>query len=145
MDSTFATFRTDRFRSLDSPHQSDVSRLGEDCARWLGTALREAGLGVGDPVSAGYGWRLPVQGLVRPAALHIGIGRDDPREWRVWIQATRKLLGGLLTRPDYALEGRLAKEVHAVLVSALEVRDIEWHESQAFLRGIRATSAPRAV
>jgi hypothetical protein len=139
MTNTHVEFTTGRFRGIEPEYfGTDLCQFGEDCARWLAGRLRTvAGIEVmGDPERSDCGWEFQarLQPSAATAVLKIGLVAEDPPRWRIWILANRRLLWGLLVRPNREIESRVAQPLHAVLGAADDIGEIRWHESRVFLQ-----------
>lgn len=143
MHPTYVSFQNAKLHG-DLPRENPeaLATLGADCAEWLFRQLQASGIqSVTAPRQASWGWELSWREGRGTTRLEIGVAAEDPPEWRIGIESTRPLLGGLVQLIDRKAESRTARLVHTILVSDPDFTHSEWTE-----RGhVRSRSAPQAV
>lgn len=124
------TFETEAFGDSAEVRAGNVNGIvGHSLARWLGAALREAGLDASEPWPEDHGWDFGVNhdGARYLCSCSITDDPSGPNEAHVTLTKIKSFMGLFNGRNAFAGNDAVAAAIHTVLQSASDVRALSRH------------------
>lgn len=118
-----AYFETDMFQSELDDKDFDRTVLGEDCASWFRSSLKE--VEPGEPIREDWGWALSVKLEGQNAWVMLQKWHATTRGWHVWVEP-RGLAAQILRGRSGAALARLRDLVDRVISAEPRIEGLTW-------------------
>ena len=133
---TVITFESSAFNTSENKEYFiNPGCFGDDLAKWLIAALRNAGLVTdAEPDQEDFGWYFEFNVPEGRHCVVLGFRPEDPEPngcWIVWLERSRGLLGSLLGGRQRGIAPTAVAALDAAL-RAPEIRNLQWHNKKDF-------------
>jgi hypothetical protein len=147
---TLVTFNSTSFNTTEAKQYFiNPCCFGDDVANWLISELHKRGVKTDEePSQEDFGWYLNFEVTGTGHTFVIGRRPNSETEagtWVGWLERSRGLMGSLMGGREWGILPSAVEEIHRILSSSPQIRDVRWHFRQDFDDGLeeRGTSSPQ--
>ena len=132
---TVATFESDKFNLSESKEYfMNEGCYGDDLGKWLIGQLRAHGIETDpEPEQEDFGWYFNY--TIGGQPFSAVIGNVEGESWFVVVERITGFLGSILGGRNRKVPDSGVTELHRILSSSPEVKNLQWHHWERFRRG----------